>query len=100
MLLEEIKEKKNLDEKMVKLIHKKINNAIEIIQKIFDYNLDKYTYKNLSEINYQIGHNRKNNEEIKNKRNKSSKQLNKNYDERIVLTMNDMKQVESLNISY
>jgi hypothetical protein len=100
IVLEEIKEKKNLNEKMVKLIQKKINNAVEIIQKIFDYNLDKYTYKNLSNINYQISHKRKKNEEIKNKRNNSSKQLHKYYDEKMVLSVDDIKQAESLNISY
>jgi hypothetical protein len=85
---------------MVKLIQKKINNAVEIIQKIFDYNLDKYTYKNLSNINYQISHKRKKNEEIKNKRNNSSKQLHKYYDEKMVLSVDYIKQAESLNISY
>ena len=70
-LLQEIKEKRNLNEKMVKLIQNKIIDAVDIIQKIFDYNLNKYTYKNLTDINYQINHKQKLKEEIYNKRNKS-----------------------------
>ena len=99
-LLQEIKEKRNLNEKMVKLIQNKIIDAVDIIQKIFDYNLNKYTYKNLTDINYQINHKQKLKEEIYNKRNKSSKTLNKYFDERMKLSINDVKQVESLNISY
>ena len=84
----------------MKLIQKKIINAVEIIHKIFDYNLNKYTYKNLIDINYQINHKHKLKEEIYNKRNKSSKTLNKYFGERMKLSMNDVKQFESLNISY
>ena len=76
---------------------------MEIIKKIFDYNLNKYTYKNLVDINHQfISYNdEKRKKEIKNNhKNNSSKQLNKYFDNEIKLTMNDVKQVERLNISY
>ena len=38
--------------------------------------------------------------EKNNHKNNSSKQLNKYFDNEIKLTMNDVKQVERLNISY
>jgi hypothetical protein len=107
-LLQEIKEKRNLNEKTIKLIQMKINNAVEIIQKIFDYNLNKHTYKNLVDINHQLINNREEKvkekvEEkgaIKIKKNNSSKQVNKYFKNDMKLTMNDAKKNESLNISY
>ena len=64
--------------------------------------MNKYTYKNLVEINRQIMNNKeeKGKEEIKTKKNNSWKQVNKYFDNEIRLTMNDVKKVESLNISY
>ena len=107
-LLQEIKEKRNLSDKTVKLIQKKINNAVEIIKKIFDYNLNKYTYKNLVDINHQlISHkdkNEKDDEKIKRgidkTRHHSSKYVNKFFENEKNLAMNDVKNVEFLNISY
>ena len=105
-LLQEIKEKRNLNEKTVKVIQKKINNAVEIIKKIFDYNLNKYTYKNLVDINHQVisykDKGEKDEEKIKKNKIKyhSSKQLNKFFENERNLTLNDVKNVEFLNISY
>ena len=100
-LLQEIKEKRNLNDKIMKLIQNKIYNAIEIIKKILDYNLNKYTYKNLVQINRQMMNNKekKGKEEIKSKNN-SSKQVNKYFGNEVRLSMNEVKKVESLNISY
>ena len=103
-LLEEIKEKRNLNEKTIKLIQMKIIKAIEIIQKIFDTNLNKHTYKNLVDINRQIINNKeeknKEKEEIKRKKNNSSKQVNKYFKNDMKLSKNDLKNVDSMNISY
>jgi hypothetical protein len=104
LLLQQIKEKKNLDDKVVKLIQKKINKTVEIIQKIFDYNLNKYTYKNLTSMNHQLlNHNKEKMEDdvqVMRKRNNSAKRVNKCLEKEILLTMNDVKQAESLNVSY
>ena len=110
-LLQEIKEKRNLNDKIIKLIQIKINNAVEIIQNIFDYNLNKYTYKNLIEINNQIINKRekpkiklkikeKEKAILKSKKYNSSKQLNKLFNNEMKFTINDIKKLESLNISY
>ena len=103
LLLQQIKEKRNLSEKMIKLIQKKINITMEIMNNIFDYNLNRYTYKNLVDINHQIiNHKERKAQEIdsiKNKNN-SSKQLNKIFDDEFKLNMKDVKKGESLNISY
>jgi hypothetical protein len=104
LLLQQIKEKKNLDDKVVKLIQKKINKTVEIIQKIFDYNLNKYTYKNLTSMNHQLLNNNKEKMEddaqAMRKRINSAKRVNKCLEKEIMLTMNDVKQTESLNISF
>jgi hypothetical protein len=107
ILLKEIQEKKKkLTENDIKLITKKINNAVEIIQKIFEFNLNRYTYKNLANINHQIIKYREKKQmekekvETKSNKNKSSKQLNKYLGDEMLLTMNENKKVESLNISY
>ena len=79
-----------------------------MIQNIFYYNLNKYTYKNLLEINNQIIHNKKKKEKgkvkekevLKRKKCNSSKQLNKLFNNEMKFTMNDVKKIESLNISY
>ena len=91
---------------LLKKNQKKINNAVEIIKKIFDYNLNKYTYKNLVDINHQlISHkdkNEKDDEKIKRGkiRYHSSKYVNKFFENEKNLAMNDVKNVEFLNISY
>jgi hypothetical protein len=104
LLLQQIKEKKNLNDKTVKLIQKKINKTVEIIQKIFDYNLSKYTYKNLTSMNHQLlNHNKEKIEDdvqVMRKRNNSAKRVNKCLEKEIMLTMNDVKEAESLNVSY
>ena len=104
LLLQQIKEKKNLNDKTVKLIQKKINKTVEIIQKIFDYNLSKYTYKNLTSMNHQLlNHNKEKMEDdvqVMRKRNNSAKRVNKCLEKEIMLTMNDVKEAESLNVSY
>ena len=105
LLLQQIKEKRNLNEKMIKLIQKKVNDALEIMNNIFDYNLNKYTYKNLVDINHQILNHKERKEQvidndIKSNKNYSSKQLNKIFGDEFKLNMKDVKNGESLNISY
>ena len=101
-ILQKVKEKRNLNEKVVKLIQMKINKAVQIIKQIYELNLNKYTYKNLANINYQIINNKhgKEREDIKINRSKSSKEINKLYGDEMKVKMNDVKQVEMLNISY
>ena len=103
-LLQEIKEKRNLNPKMIKLIKMKINKAVEIITNIFDYNLNKYCYKNLVDINNQIVNNKEKKEnireDIKIVKNNSFKQVRKFFEDEFILTINDIKKVESLNISF
>ena len=78
----------------------------KIVQKIFEYNLNRYTYKNLANINHQIIKYRekklmeKEKVETKSNKNKSSKQLNKYLGDEMLLTMNENKKVESLNINF
>jgi hypothetical protein len=101
-ILQKVKEKRNLNDKVVKLIQMKINKAVQIIKQIYELNLNKYTYKNLANINYQITNSKheKGREHIKINRSKSSKEINKFYGEEMKVKMNDVKQVEMLNISY
>ena len=103
-ILKKVKEKRNLNDKIVKLIQMKINKAVQIIKQIYDLNLNKYTYKNLANINYQmtnINHGKeRERKDIKINRSKSSKAINKLYGDEMKIKMNDVKPVEMLNISY
>ena len=103
-ILQKVKEKRNLNDKVVKLIQMKINKAVQIIKQIYDLNLNKYTYKNLANINYQMTNSKHGNErereDIKINRSNSSKAINKLYGDEMKVKMNDVKQVENLNISY
>jgi hypothetical protein len=105
-LLQEIKEKRNLDDKTLKVIQQKITEAVEIIMKILDCNLSKYTYKNLVDINHQImtykEKGEKDDKKIKKSKVKyhSSKCVNRFFENEKNLAMNDVKNVEFLNISY
>ena len=103
-ILQKVKEKRNLNDKVVKLIQMKINKAVQIIKQIYDLNLNKYTYKNLANINYQMTNSKHGNErereDIKINRSNSSKAINKLYGDEMKVKMNDIKQVEMLNISY
>ena len=103
-ILQKVKEKRNLNDKIVKLIQMKINKAVQIIKQVYDLNLNKYTYKNLANINYQmtnINHGKeRERKDIKIYRSKSSKAINKLYGDEMKIRINDIKQVEMLNISY
>jgi len=103
-ILQKVKEKRNLNDKIVKLIQMKINKAVQIIKQVYDLNLNKYTYKNLANINYQmtnINHGKeRERKDIKIYRSKSSKAINKLYGDEMKIRINDVKQVEMLNISY
>jgi hypothetical protein len=105
-LLQEIKEKRNLDDKTLKVIQQKITEAVEIIMKILDCNLSKYTYKNLVDINHQImtykEKGEKDDKKIKKSKVKyhSSKCVNRFFENEKSLAMNDVKNVEFLNVSY
>ena len=101
-ILQKVKEKRNLNDKVIKLIQMKINKAVQIIKQVYELNLNKYTYKNLANINYQIINSKigKEKETIKINRSKSLKEINKLYGNEMKVSMNDVKQVEMLNISY
>ena len=92
-VLKEMKENKNLDEKTLKLIQSKIYETIEITKKIFNFSLDKYTCKNLAEINNKLIYYKKR------KNNYSSKHVTKYYKDEFKLSKNDIKKIETLNIT-
>ena len=100
IVLKELKENKNINEKALKLIQNKIYEAIEITKKIFNFGLDKYTCKNLAEINNKLIYNKVRKNNIIFKKNNSSKQINKYFEDEIKLTNNDIKKNESLNITF
>lgn len=100
IILKEMKENKKIDEKDIKIIQNKIYETIEITKKIYNFGLNKYTYKNLAEINNKIMHNkgRKNKNKIKNSN--SSKQVNTILGNEMMLSKEDIRKTESLNISF
>lgn len=99
-VLKEIKEKHNLNQNVMKIINSKIFQAIDITKKIYDFSVNKYTYRNLAEIkNNLIFPKRPNNEKII-KKNKSFKEIKNCHKEEMTLSKNDMKEIESLNISF
>ena len=99
-VLKEIKEKHNLNQNVMKIINNKIFQAIDITKKIYDFSVNKYTYRNLAEIkNNLIFPKRPNNEKII-KKNKSFKEIKNCHKEEMTLSKNDMKEIESLNISF
>jgi hypothetical protein len=100
VVLKEIKEKHNLNQNVMKIINNKIFQAIDITKKIYDFSMNKYTYRNLAEINNNlIFPKRPHNEKII-KKNKSFKENNNCHKEEMALSKNDMKEIESLNISF
>ena len=100
VVLKEIKEKHNLNQNVMKIINNKIYQAIDITKKIYDFSVNKYTYRNLAEIkNNLIFPKRPNNEKII-KKNKSFKEIKICNKEEMTLSKNDMKEIESLNISF
>ena len=100
IVLKKLKENKNVNEKALKLIQNKIYETIEITKKIFNFSLDKYTHKNLAEINNKLTYNKEGRKEKKMQKNMSSKQVNKYFEEDIILSKNDIKKIELLNITF
>ena len=98
-LLKELKENQNISEKVIKLIQNKIYEAIDIKKSIYNYVLDKYTYKNLCEIKNRIGNNKERKRKKKLQKINSMKIINNKYKEEMNLTKNDLKNSESLNLS-
>ena len=96
-----MRENKNLSENVIKLIRNKLFNAIEIFQKIYTCDLDKYTCKKLLEIHNNID----NNKEIKIGKNyhrqNSTQLLNSKYLEKeMIVSKDDIKKIESCNLSF
>ena len=99
IVLKELKENKNIPEKVFKLIQNKIYEAIEIIKKIYNFGLEKSTYKNLCEIKNSIGNNKEKKKGKKLKKINSMKNINNPFKEEMSITKNDYKNCESLSIS-
>ena len=53
-IIRKIKEKVNLDEKIMNLIQKKIKDSIDITSKIFQKSMNIYSYKQMTKINNLI----------------------------------------------
>ena len=100
VILKELKENQNLNEKTLKLIQNKIYETIEITKKIFNFGLDKYTYISLAEINNKLTYNKGGTIDKKIHKNNSSKQINKYFENEIILSKNDIKKIESLNLTF
>jgi hypothetical protein len=91
-----LKEKELINDTMGKIINDKILMAIELKRKIFDAEVDKYTYKNLNKIKWDKNFCNELGGCIKLKKNKS---LTKKWDNKIKLALNEIEQFEPLNIS-
>ena len=85
---------------LIKIIQNKIYETIEITKKIYNFGLNKYTYKNLAEINNKIMHNKGRKNENKIKNSNSSKQVNTILGNEMMLSKEDIRKTESLNISF
>ena len=100
-ILKELKETKKVNEKAIKIIQNKIYETIEITKKIYNFGLNKYTYKNLAEINNIITHNKGRNKNVQAiKKCNTSKNFNKISESEMMLSKNDVRKTESLNISF
>jgi hypothetical protein len=100
-ILKELKEIKKINEKAIKIIQNKIYETIEITKKIYNFGLNKYTYKNLAEINNIIVHNKNRNKNVQEiKKSNSSKHFNKILENEMMLSKSDVRKTESLNISF
>ena len=99
-VLKEIKKIENINEIMLKLIEKKIYEAIQITQKIYGFGLNKYTYKNLAEISNKMIYKNEENIEKNIKRNHSCIHAKNNFIKEMDLSKNDVRKIESLNISF
>ena len=100
MKLNELKKKKLINDTCAKIIYDKIIKAFEIKNKIFDVELNKYTCKNLFELNLIKNFNKKKCEHGKKiKRNKSEKDYNTLNRKKLFLAKEGIDNVESLNIS-
>ena len=98
IILKEMKEKNIINENILKVIQNRIYKTIEIKNQIFNLNLKKETYRDLTEINNKLQFSKKLKKKRKMIKNKSLKEINKFIDEEIILSKNDVKQ--SLNKSF
>ena len=109
-ILEELrKEGKITNEKEKKLIMDKINKTYELLLtgKIYEFGIRNSTYKNLCEIYHKLNYENNNlgrkamNNKIKfMKKNKSLKELNDILNDEKKLTMDNVRNVGSLNITF
>jgi hypothetical protein len=101
IILKELKERKKLNDTTQKIIEDKIYEAIQLTQRIYKLGLNKYTYKNLVEINNKIIQNQNRNLSKKMKKSNSSPKIsNESLENEMVLSKDDIRKIETLNLSY
>lgn len=108
-ILDELKEGNYFNEKEKKLIQEKINKTYELFftGKIYEFGIKNNTYKNLSEIYHKLNY-ENNNQERKMmnnklrfiKKNKSFKEFNEILNDERKLTIDNVRNVGSLNITF
>lgn len=107
-IYEELKNQgKDINEKQKKLIQDKINKTYELLltKKIYEFGITNYTYKNLCEIYHNLNYENQEQKLMKNKfqfikKNKSFKKLSHILEEEKQLSIDNVRNVGSLNITF
>ena len=108
-ILEQLKDGNYFNEKEKKLIQEKISKTYELLLtgRIYEFRIKNNTYKNLSEIYHKLNYENNNQERKRTnnklrfiKKNKSFKEFNEILSEEKQLTIDNVRNVGSLNITF